>query len=155
MSDLACVIWDVDGTLVDSEALIQEAMAFAYDRAGLDRPDPHAVRGMVGLSLDRIFPQLLPQLDAREHADLVQGYRDAYFHMRAERGSAMTAPFYPGVRETLEELRGGHSRLGQSLVERVLRVRLPRFNRPDQFADVHACPSHSGARSEVAILRPG
>lgn len=105
MSKLRLVIFDVDGTLVDSQVMIYEAFAFAYEKAGLSVPDRAIALSYVGMSLEKIFPALSPQLDAATHTALAQGYRDAYFHIRQERGSAATSPFFPGARAVLDELR--------------------------------------------------
>lgn len=105
MPDLRLVIFDVDGTLVDSQVMIYEAFTFAYERAGLPVPDRAAALSYVGMSLEKIFPALSPELDGTTHAALAQGYRDAYFHIRQERGSAATSPFFPGAREVLDLFR--------------------------------------------------
>lgn len=105
MSDLRLVIFDVDGTLVDSQDMIFEAFSYAY--SGLDLPVParHQALGFVGMSLENIFPALSPELDATLHQKLAQGYRDAYFHIRKKKGSNATSPFFPGARAALDSLR--------------------------------------------------
>ncbi len=105
MSKLRLVIFDVDGTLVDSQVMIYDAFAFAYEQAGLPVPDRATALSYVGMSLEKIFPALSPEQDAATHAKLIQGYRDAYFHIRQERGSNATSPFFPGAREVLDAFR--------------------------------------------------
>ncbi|WP_341368378.1 HAD-IA family hydrolase [Yoonia sp. BS5-3] len=102
MSDLRLIIFDVDGTLVDSQVMIYDAFSFAYTRAGLPAPDRAEALSYVGMSLEKIFPALSPELDSPTHAALVQGYRDAYFHIRQERGSRASSPFFPGARAALD-----------------------------------------------------
>ena len=63
MSDrLRLVVFDVDGTLVDSQADIVSCMNAAF--AGMDQPEPARadVLGLVGLSLDVLMPKLAPNL---------------------------------------------------------------------------------------------
>ena len=50
MSDLRLVIFDVDGTLIDSQAHIKGAMAAAFLAESLPGPTDEAVLGIVGLS---------------------------------------------------------------------------------------------------------
>lgn len=105
MTDLRLVIFDVDGTLVDSQDMIYAAFTFAYEGHGLAVPQRSVALSYVGMSLELIFPRLSPELDHATHAALAKGYRDAYFHIRETKGSVGTSPFFPGARAALEELR--------------------------------------------------
>lgn len=100
-SGLRLVIFDVDGTLVDSQADILAAMALAFDAVDLPAPDRPTVLGIVGLSLDVAMERLAPDAD---HPLMVQAYKDAYMTLRAETGAAQSSPLYPGARDTLERL---------------------------------------------------
>ena len=106
MSDtpLRLVIFDVDGTLVDSQADILGAMHLSFSSEGMVTPSRDVVLGVVGLSLDVLMPKLAPDADTATQARLVQGYKDAYMSLRAEQGGDVSSPFYPGARETLEVL---------------------------------------------------
>ena len=99
------VIFDVDGTLVDSQNDILSAMRMAYDGAGLPVPAREEVLGIVGLSLGPAFARLSPDRPEM-HAALAEGYRSAYMTLRAEKGSAVSSPLYPGAVDALAELRG-------------------------------------------------
>lgn len=54
------VIFDCDGTLVDSQNAIVASMAFAFRAHGLEPPPRHEILGIVGLSLPRAVEVLLP-----------------------------------------------------------------------------------------------
>ncbi len=99
------VIFDVDGTLVDSQADILSAMHEAFAAEGLVTPARAAVLGLVGLSLDVLMRRLAPDCPAAQQARLVQGYKDAYMSLRLAQGGALSSPFYPGARDVLEALR--------------------------------------------------
>jgi phosphoglycolate phosphatase len=101
---LRLVIFDVDGTLVDSQADILGAMQAAFDGEGLPLPPRKEVLAMVGLSLDVIFPRLLPHANGATHARMVKGYKDAYVALRARTGVAQSSPLYPGARAAIEAL---------------------------------------------------
>ncbi len=103
-SPLRLVIFDVDGTLVDSQADILGAMDLAFAGEGMVTPPRAQVLGVVGLSLDVLMRELVPQADAGTRDRLVQGYKDAYMALRAEQGGVVSSPFYAGARETLEAL---------------------------------------------------
>jgi phosphoglycolate phosphatase len=105
ISNLRLVIFDVDGTLVDSQEMIFDAFTFAYQKLGFAVPERSKALGFVGMSLDKIFPGLSPELSQEDHEALAQGYRDAYFHIRKARGSNATSPFFPGAKAALDALR--------------------------------------------------
>ncbi|WP_299859104.1 HAD-IA family hydrolase [uncultured Roseobacter sp.] len=98
---LRLVIFDVDGTLVDSQGDILAAMGEAFDAVDLPRPSRATILGIVGLSLEVAMARLAPGAD---HARMVQAYKDAYMTLRAKTGAAQSSPLYPGARETLERL---------------------------------------------------
>jgi len=106
MSDtpLRLVIFDVDGTLVDSQSDILGAMHLAFSSEGLPTPPRAEVLGVVGLSLEVLMPRLAPDADIDSLARLVQGYKDAYMALRAQQGGAISSPFYPGARDALVAL---------------------------------------------------
>ncbi|MCK0122475.1 HAD-IA family hydrolase [Loktanella sp. F6476L] len=105
MPEPRLVIFDVDGTLVDSQEMIVAAFTHAYGGLDLAPPPRDQMLRFVGRSLELIFPELSPELDAPLHDKLTQGYRDAYFHLRKTRGSNATSPLYPGAMRALETLR--------------------------------------------------
>ncbi len=105
MPEPRLVIFDVDGTLVDSQEMIVAAFTHAYGGLDLAPPPRDQMLRFVGRSLELIFPELSPELDAPLHDKLTQGYRDAYFHLRKTRGSNATSPLYPGAMQALETLR--------------------------------------------------
>lgn len=98
------VIFDVDGTLVDSQDDILAAMAYAFERADLPVPARETTLGIVGLSLDVAIPRLAPHLPDDMHARLVVWYKEAYMDLRVRSGVARSQPLYPHVRETLHAL---------------------------------------------------
>ncbi|MDF1856934.1 HAD-IA family hydrolase [Pseudooceanicola sp.] len=103
MSAPRLVIFDVDGTISDSQGHILAAMADAF--AAVDQPVPprETVLGIVGLSLDHAMPKLAPDLAPEDHQRMADGYRAGYSRRMAAGGAALV-PLYPGIREVIEEL---------------------------------------------------
>ncbi len=102
MSDLALVVFDVDGTLVDSQHHILAAMRFAFGSAGLPLPERETALGVVGLSLPQAMAALVPHLGPAEVEALVAHYRTSFIEQRA--GIDGVPPLYPGARAALERL---------------------------------------------------
>ncbi|MEM9578857.1 MAG: HAD-IA family hydrolase [Pseudomonadota bacterium] len=101
---LRLVIFDVDGTLVDSQHDILGAMTHAFEQAGLALPAREEVLGIVGLSLPVAMARLAPDAEAQVREQLVAGYKEAYVALRAKTGAAQSSPLYPGALEVLEHL---------------------------------------------------
>ncbi|WP_299969111.1 HAD-IA family hydrolase [uncultured Roseobacter sp.] len=95
------VIFDVDGTLVDSQGDILAAMKVAFEAVSLPAPSRAEVLSIVGLSLPQAFARLAPDAD---HDRMIAAYKEGYIALRAQAGVAQSSPFYPGAREALARL---------------------------------------------------
>lgn len=104
MSDLRLVVFDVDGTLVDSQADILASMRAAFDSVDLPVPAREDILSIVGLSLNVAMPQLAPEAAREVHHALEDAYKAAYMQLRATRGTANSSPLYPGARVALDTL---------------------------------------------------
>jgi phosphoglycolate phosphatase len=93
-------VFDIDGTLVDSQAQILAAMAGAHRSVDLPLPPRHAVLSIVGLSLPVAMARLHPQASPAQIDVLVTQYKATFASLRAE----VLSPLYPGAREVVEAL---------------------------------------------------
>ena len=94
------VVFDVDGTLVDSQHHILEAQARAFAAHGLPMPSRRRALSVVGLSLAEAFAELVGPEGPVD--SLSQAYKDAWTGMRSEDGFAEV--LYPQAGETIEKL---------------------------------------------------
>jgi phosphoglycolate phosphatase len=92
------IVFDCDGTLVDSQQLIIEAASQTLLAHDLALRSADAIRAVIGLSLELAFMKLVPEADARALASLVETYRVAWRTLRAQ---GVREPLFPGVREVL------------------------------------------------------
>lgn len=104
MTDLRLVVFDVDGTLIDSQHLIVAAMSAAFEEAGYRPPAKSAILSIVGLSLPVAVAALAPKIPLHDRAVIVEGYRLHFAAARTVDGGEATAPLYPGAREVLDAL---------------------------------------------------
>ena len=97
----ALILFDCDGTLTDSNALIVGAIRAAFVDAGLQAPDPRTILNTLGMSLHGVLAALLKKLvvDGADIEQLAQSYRQHYWAGENE------IILYPHVLETLETLR--------------------------------------------------
>ncbi len=99
---LRLAIFDCDGTLVDGQAGVVNAMDAAFTALGQPAPDKHMVRRAVGLSLPQAIRLLAPAADEETCAALDHAYRDAFRGAR-ESGS-LVEPLYDGIADLIAEL---------------------------------------------------
>ena len=86
------VVFDLDGTLVDSRRALLEAHTEAWSSVGLERPPEQEILNLIGLPLQKTMELLAPR---EEPQPLVDAYRRAY---------SRTAPQYETLVEGIETL---------------------------------------------------
>lgn len=94
------VVFDVDGTLVDSQHLIVAAQATAFAEHGLPAPGRAQALSVVGLSLPQAFRRLVG--DDGPVETLSDSYRRAFNALRQD--PAYEEPLFPGMAELLARL---------------------------------------------------
>lgn len=102
MAEPHLILFDCDGTIVDSEGLIIEAMKRAFNDEGLEAPEPAAIRRIIGLSL----PLAVAHLGAPSDEDIImnvsEAYRQRYSYLRDKEG--MEEPLFEGMHQLITEL---------------------------------------------------
>lgn len=97
---MVLVIFDVDGTLVDSQDLIVTAQRQTFAAHGLEPPSRERSLSVVGLSLREAFTALVGPKGPVD--SLAEGYRQAFQRLRAD--PAQREPLFPGALECLADL---------------------------------------------------
>lgn len=95
------VVFDVDGTLVDSQHLIVAAQAQAFSENGLPAPGRREALSVVGLSLPQAFRRLVGA--DGPVAALSESYKRAYDRLRLDPDHG--EPLFPGMADLLASLR--------------------------------------------------
>jgi beta-phosphoglucomutase-like phosphatase (HAD superfamily) len=72
------LIFDWDGTLMDSAGVIVDSIQRACEDIGLPTPSDRASRQIIGLGLVQALQALLPDLPADDYPRLVERYRHHY-----------------------------------------------------------------------------
>ncbi len=94
-SGFSAILFDLDGTIVDSAPGITATLAWTFEQLGLPIPSPAELLAFVGPPILDSFRDL-GHLSAEEAQRALSIYRPRYF----EHG-VFDATVYPGVRETL------------------------------------------------------
>jgi phosphoglycolate phosphatase len=94
------LIFDWDGTLMDSAGVIVDSIQRACADIGAPVPSEHASRQIIGLGLVQALQTLLPDLAADDYPLLVERYRHHYLGRDAD------LPLFAGVASGIEALHG-------------------------------------------------
>lgn len=100
------VVFDWDGTLADSTALIASAIQQACRDLGEPAPSDDDARFVIGLGLAAALLHAAPGLPVERHPALAARYRHHYF------AQALSIPLFAGVREMLTEMNAAGHVLG-------------------------------------------
>lgn len=95
------ILFDMDGTLIDSRVEITQSMNQAMLMAGLPEMDEDRILAIVGLSLPVAVAELLPGAGLDLQDRVVTGYREAFIRLRA---AGHHPELYPGARDCLDML---------------------------------------------------
>lgn len=154
------IIFDCDGTLVDSAHLIVAAMTRAFANMSVEAPPPERIRRVVGLSLDRAVARLVPGARAELIDAVAVEYRNAFLALRDD-GEDANEALFPGVVDTLEAFRKAGRLMGVATGkgQRGLRKTLDRHGLAKYFvtlqtADQHPSKPHP-AMVEAALAEAG
>ncbi|MFN3716528.1 MAG: HAD-IA family hydrolase [Thiobacillus sp.] len=93
------LIFDWDGTLMDSAGVIVDSIQRACGDIGLAAPSDRASRQIIGLGLTQALQTLLPDLPADDYPRLVERYRHHYL------GRDDDIPLFAGVASAIPELK--------------------------------------------------
>jgi phosphoglycolate phosphatase len=97
--DYQLIVFDWDGTLMDSAGKIVRCFESAVADVGLSSPGPAAIRDIIGLGLGEAIASLLPHCDPQTQSRVVERYREHFLHL-----DQTDMPLFPGVRDGLMSL---------------------------------------------------
>jgi phosphoglycolate phosphatase len=100
---LRLAVFDLDGTLVDSQHVIIASMRAAFESQDLTPPDAAAVRSVIGLPLDAAIESINPDVRGLQTQRIAEGFKQ---HSHRVQGDSATGPepLMSGAREVLDRL---------------------------------------------------
>jgi phosphoglycolate phosphatase len=136
------VVFDCDGTLVDSQHSICTAMVRAFEEAKLTPPERLMILSVVGLSLPVAMARLLPEAESDFHDHLADRYKSAFHALRQE--NAVSEPLYPGIADLVHELDAAGWLLGVATgkSDRGLHLCLTHHGIVDRFVTLQTADRH-------------
>lgn len=155
MSPLRLAVFDVDGTLIDSQFNILAAMAAAWERLGLGVPDPVEVRRIIGLSLVEACAALLPGHPETLHRATAEAYKDAFRTLRLK--PETLEPLFPGVLAAMDALERDGWLLGLATGKsrRGVDAMLDNHRLRGRFVTIQTADDNPGKPDPGMLLRAG
>jgi len=95
------IVFDWDGTLMDSAAHIIACLQTALTDLNLPQKSDAEIKNIIGLGLREALNALLPEINDSDLSALTNRYRDHFFNEQKE-----TSELFSGARELVEELHG-------------------------------------------------
>lgn len=99
---LRLVLFDCDGTLVDSALVIQNAMNNVFDKFSYKTPSFDEIRNIIGLSLDVAISRLLQRPVDDEINAMVSSFKQNFSN--GINDIPLQEPLFPGIRDLLSKL---------------------------------------------------
>lgn len=149
---LRLAVFDVDGTLVDSQHNIVAAMAAAFAVHGLTEAPAAAVRRVIGLSLVEAVAALLPASPPEMHLRLAISYKEAFFELRKRPDHH--EPLYPGALAALTILAADGWLLGVATgkSQRGVRAMIERHGLDGRFLTIQTADEHPGKPHPAMLI---
>lgn len=147
MCMLKCAVFDLDGTLTQSEEGIYNCAIYAADRMGFERPDAQTLRKFVGPPLRWSFIELMGMTE--EQAEQAQEiYRERY----SETG-LFENRVYPGIRRLLRTLKqeGWYTAIATGKPEEPARRIIQYFRLDGLFDAIVGTGDHMGPDKDKLI----
>lgn len=94
--DFSCILFDLDGTIVDSAPGITATLAYTFETMGLPVPTPTELLAYVGPPILDSF-RLLAHFTPEQSQHALELYRDHYL-----KTGVFDATLYPGLRGVLK-----------------------------------------------------
>jgi phosphoglycolate phosphatase len=95
---LALILFDLDGTLIDSEPGITATLAHAFAKIGAELPPPDVLRTWIGPPFWQTFPSVLGDDHARIEAAI------GHYRARFEQDGWSAHTVYPGIAQLVAAL---------------------------------------------------
>ena len=127
------IIFDFDGTLVDTGELIVATIQASIEELGLPAKTEEECRAVIGLRLEEVAPAMWPRIP-----DLSQVYAGSYLRHFERLKASIPVRCFPGVPETLQHLHaaGFGMAIASSRNHRSLAAYVEGFGLKDYFCEL-------------------
>lgn len=103
-SPLRLTVFDLDGTLVDSQHTIISSMRAGFESEGLMPPEPAVVRSVIGMSLDAAIERINSGVRGLQAQRVAEGFKHHAHAAQGHGDNERLEPLMPGARGALDRL---------------------------------------------------
>jgi phosphoglycolate phosphatase len=97
------IVFDWDGTIIDSPAAIAECIRASCGELGLEVPDRERASHVIGMGMQQLMRAVAPALPAERYPEFIAAYRRHFLRCEA------SLQVFSGMRELLAELSAASS----------------------------------------------
>ena len=146
LADKTLIIFDWDGTLMDSIGLIVESMHVAGEAHGFTTTD-QAVKDIIGLSLMRGIEILYPQATDVQKLAIQQSYADYYI------ANSHRTPFFAPIENMLQTLQQQNKQLAVATGKKRMGLdRVLEGSNSHHYFAITRCADESGSKPDPQML---
>ena len=151
LSRKSLIIFDWDGTLMDSIGLIVKSMHVAGEANGFYTTDEQ-VKSIIGLSLMRGIQILYPDATQQQHLAIQQSYADYYVHASVEPNQPHSQ-FFSGIEGMLRQLKAQGKHLAIATGKKRAGLdRVMNHSQSRHYFDSSRCADESGSKPNPQML---
>ena len=145
-------VFDVDGTLIDSRAILKQCSDTAFEMLDLPPPPYEALRQIVGLSLHEGLAQLAPDQPPAVLDELIARYKSGFGDLHRQPG--FVEPLYPGASDLLNRLKreGWRIAMATGKSRRGVEIVMAMHGWTELFDTTH-CADDGPGKPDPAMLR--
>lgn len=146
------IIFDWDGTLMDSIGLIVESMHVAGEANGFYTTDEE-VKSIIGLSLIRGIQILYPQATTEQHLAIQQSYADYYIYS-STLPDQPHSQFFDGIEAMLQQLKAQDKQLAVATGKKRAGLdRVMDYSQSRHYFVSSRCADESGSKPNPQMLQ--
>lgn len=101
LSGIKCVVFDIDGTLMDSIPRIVECIGLSCKKHNIEAPSQQACFNVIGLGLNLAIQQVIPNESKDTQALVAETYRLTYTELE----DAKPTELFPGALDMIKKLK--------------------------------------------------
>lgn len=147
--DVSAVIFDIDGTLMDSIGRIVECLRLSCSEIGVEVPSEEKSKAVIGLSLGQAIAGIMPDCNEDDVRKSIEVYKNAYLRLEKDKPTEL----FDDARGVIEELKHRGYKIGIATGKsRQGYDRVMGYTRLSEFIDVSSTGDEVRSKPDQQML---